>query len=104
MPLKFEEIRFDGIGRKAGRADLMWSNLHLGFKDSETDHHPSIEMTLLLSKSPAATIAELEKQARDRAKSILSEALALLEEHDVASLFHIEAEMDRAEQERLGMP
>ena len=86
MTLEFSKIDFDGIGKTAGSPTLMWSHLLLAFRDTENDHHPSVELTLLLTRRPETTIAELELEARDRAKTILKEALAVVEANDLAAL------------------
>jgi hypothetical protein len=66
--------------------------------DSETGLSPSVELGLLLTARADTTIAELEREATDLAKTILREALALIEAQSVASL--IEGQDARDEEAR----
>jgi hypothetical protein len=86
MALEYDRITFNPARQKAVRRDLVWSRLILNFKDTETDHHPSIELTLLQTMRPETTISAIESEATDHAKTILRAALSVLEENDVTSL------------------
>lgn len=86
MALEFDSVTFNPARQTAGRRDLVWSRLILSFKDTDTDHQPVVELTLLQTMRPETTISAIEREATDRAKTILRAALALLEESDVTSL------------------
>ena len=86
MTIEFFDIALDSIGKPGATRDTMWACLRLKFRDTDTDHCPSIDLHLPVTKRPERTIAELENEVRDHAKTILREALALVEERDIESL------------------
>jgi hypothetical protein len=98
MALEFHDVEFDNIGRKAAQRDLTWSVLTLAFRDTETNHHPSAALTLLLPIRPEMTVAELEAEARTRGKTLLEAALAALQEKDVGALRREVDDRAKAEQ------
>ena len=93
MSLTLGDIEFNALRAKAGRNDRAWSHLELRFNDG-TDHLPSVRLVLLQTIHPDMTIAELEREATGLAKTILREALGLLEAQDVTSLLQGQAARD----------
>jgi hypothetical protein len=93
MSLTFRDIEFNALSAKAARNDLAWSRLKLQFTD-EKDHGPSVKIALLQTVRPDMTIAELEREATGLAKTILREALSLLEAQDVTSLLQEQGARD----------
>lgn len=85
MSLTIDEIDFRPFHARAGRPDLGWSRLDIKFNDG-TDYYPSVRIVLVQKVAPETTIAELERGATDHAKTILQEALRLLEEQGVTAL------------------
>ena len=96
MALEFHEASFGPLTSYTTYRDLAWSRLILSFKDADSECFPSIELTLLQPAASGATISELERQATDRAKTILRAALDLLEASDVTSILDKQAARDAA--------
>ncbi len=103
MKLSFDGIELLGIGRKAAEPNLTWANLSLNFTEADNGHVVGVEATLLLHKHPHTTITQLEEEARNQAKSILKEALALLELNDIAALAKSERDRIALERKSLGL-
>jgi hypothetical protein len=95
MNLTLYEIDFRPLHARAGRPDRGWSRLDIKFAD-EAEHHPSVRIVLLQTISADTTVAELERGATSQAKTILQEALRLLEAQDVTSLVAAQDERDDA--------
>lgn len=89
MSLDLVKIEFQPVSEQTEDPAKAWAKLTLRFRDSETDHWPSIALDLLLTRARDRTIAEYEAEARARARTILREALAALQAHDVAQLEEI---------------
>jgi hypothetical protein len=100
MTLKFNSIIFNPLSGVATRRDISWSRLRLSFKDTDADCNPSIELSLLQTAKPGTTIAELESEGRERAKTILRAALDLLEANDITSLLDEEARRNKARRKK----
>lgn len=92
MALSLYEVTFNPLRSITTHRELVWSRMMLSFKDSESDCFPLVELTLLQTARPETTIAELEREGTDRAKTILRAALAALEERDVTSILQKQAE------------
>jgi len=101
LALNFKEITFDALRGKAGLKDRAWSKMVLTFTDTETDHAPSIALVLLQTARPETTIGELEREATGLAKTILREALNLIEAQDVTSLVQGQAARDEEDRGEL---
>jgi hypothetical protein len=74
MALGFHQITFNALRGKPGLKNRAWSKMVLLYKDSETGLFPSIELGLLQTARADTTIAELEREATNLAKTILREA------------------------------
>jgi hypothetical protein len=88
------DFEFNHSHAKGPRPGLVWSNLKLGFTDSETQTVPSVEIGLPQTIDANKTIAELEAEASDLAKTILRAALSLIEEKGVTALMKEQFERD----------
>jgi hypothetical protein len=100
VSLTLKEIEFNALRANAGQTDRAWSHLELRFNDG-TDHLPSVRLVLLQTVRPDMTIAELEREATGLAKTILREALSLLEEQGVTSLLQEQGARDEAARREL---
>jgi hypothetical protein len=94
MSLGLNSITFNALSGKPGLKDKSWSKMTLLFKDAETGLFPSVELGLLQTARADTTIAELEREATGLAKTILQEALSLLEAQDVTSLLREQDKRD----------
>lgn len=101
MKLKFEGIHLSNIGRKAGVTDKQWAKLSIYLKDGDTNHSMTVDVDLLVSKSPTATMLQLQQEARDSAISVLREALSLIESDSLDGLERREAEQEAGVQEEI---
>jgi hypothetical protein len=100
VALTFTEIDFRPLQGRAGRPDLGWTRLELKFDDG-TGHCPSVGIVLCQKTGPDTTISELERGATGHAKTILREALRLLEAQDVTSLVAGQDSRDEASRQEL---
>ena len=96
MTLNFHAITFNALHGKPNRKNKAWSKLTLLFTDSETGLFPGVELGLLQTAHGSTTIAELEREATDLAKTILREALALIEAQNVTALLEDQGARDEA--------
>lgn len=97
MSLSLKEVEFKALCANGFRSDQAWSHLELKFDDG-TGHLPSVRLVLLQTVGPNTTISELERGATGLAKTILREALSVIEARSVTEL--IEDQDVRGEAER----
>ncbi|MGH6763948.1 MAG: hypothetical protein ACRECW_20455 [Phyllobacterium sp.] len=86
MKPDFHSIIFDKIGAATTNQNIMWGSLSLTFSDDVLQVNPMVELVVPLSKSNDTTLAMLQVQAREQALAVLKEAVAILEQHEIAHL------------------
>lgn len=101
MTLDFHSVVSSGINERSADPNLMWWSLEISFKDTVLDNTPSVAFCLPVGRTPETTIAAIDREARDRAKTILREALALLEANDVEQLRNMEKAREQRDNEHI---
>lgn len=101
--LGFESVRLN-IGDPFPDAGQQWATLYLSLfngdeenKASDGYHMPSVEIRILVSDNPDATLRELQEGARNAALAVLKAATATLSQSSIQELGAIEKNRQSAE-------
>ena len=96
---KITDVTFRLPGQQTDLDDKQWAGISLKFA-ADDDHYREVDLTLLVSNAPSASLLELHDASRDDAIETLRAAIDALEQHGISELAQQAAINEREFQDR----